>query len=88
MKYKVVTTQKFDKAFMKLDKHTQRMIKSWIDKNLVGTEDPRHHEKRLTSNRRGQWRYRIGDYRILADIRDSELVIVAIGVGHRRDVYN
>ena len=87
MSYKVVTTNKFDKEFAKLDRHTQKIIKSWIEKNLVGTEDPRQHGKGLTSNRSGQWRYRIGDYRILADIRDHELVIVAISVGHRRDVY-
>ena len=87
MKYTLMTTSKFDKAFSKLDKHTQRMIKSWIDKHLVGTDDPRRHGKGMTANRSGQWRYRVGDYRILADIRDNELIIVAIDVGHRRDVY-
>lgn len=87
MKYTVKTTSRFDKEFTKLDKYTQRMIKAWIEKNLVNCEDPRVHGKALTANRSGQWRYRIGDYRLLCLIEDNELVILALSVGHRREVY-
>ncbi len=87
MSYKLLTTPRFDKAFAKLDRNTQKMIKSWIDKNLSGTDDPRRHGKALSANRSGQWRYRVGDYRILAEIRDSELIIIAIDVGHRGKIY-
>ena len=45
--------------------------------------DPRIHGKGLTSNRSGQWRYRVGDYRILAEIQDERLVLVLIDIGHR-----
>lgn len=88
MKYKILTTQKFDKAFSKLDKYTQKIIKSWIVKNLVDTENPRIHGKGLVANKSGQWRYRIGDYRLLCDIQDDQLVIVMIDIGHRRNIYN
>lgn len=88
MSYKVLTTPRFEKAFSKLDRHTQKIIKSWIDKNLVNCEDPRIHGKGLTSNRSGQWRYRIGDYRILCDIRDTEVIIILLEVGHRRSIYD
>lgn len=54
MKYSIHTTSRFDKEFKKLDKYTQRMIKSWIDKNLVDCLDPRQHVKGLTANRSGQ----------------------------------
>ena len=87
MTYNIVTTDKFDKAFKKLDRQTQRIIKAWIDKNLMGCENPRIHGKGLTANRSGQWRYRVGDYRILADIRDDEIVLVLIDVGHRSRIY-
>ncbi len=87
MTYKIVTTDKFDKEFKKLDRQTQRIIKAWIDKNLMGCENPRIHGKGLTANRSGQWRYRVGDYRILADIRDDEIVLVLIDVGHRSRIY-
>lgn len=87
MTYKVETTVRFDREFKRLDRYTQRMIKAWIDKNLVGCSDPRQHGKGLTANRSGHWRYRIGDYRLICEIRDSELVILALTVGHRREVY-
>lgn len=87
MKYSVETTARFDKEFRKLDRYTQRMIKSWIDKNLVDTENPRQHGKGLAANRSGQWRYRIGVYRLICQIEDEKLVILALSVGHRRDIY-
>jgi len=87
MKYSVETTARFDKEFKKLDRYTQKMIKAWIEKNLVGCENPRAHGKALTANRTGQWRYRIGDYRLICLIKDNELIILAMTVGHRRDIY-
>ena len=87
MIYTVNTTPRFDKEFKKLDKYTQRMLVAWIDKNLENCTNPRIYGKGLTSNRRGQWRYRIGDYRIICNIEDNKLVILALTVGHRRDVY-
>ena len=87
MIYQIVTTDKFDKSFKKLDKQTQKIIKAWIDKNLMGCENPRLHGKGLTANKSGQWRYRVGDYRILAEIRDNELVLVLIEAGHRSRIY-
>lgn len=88
MSYRVKTTPKFDKEFTKLDKYTQRMIKAWIEKNLVDCENPRTHGKALTADKSGQWRYRIGDYRILCLIIDDELIILALSIGHRREIYN
>lgn len=87
MTYEVETTARFDREFKKLDRYTQRMIKAWIEKNLIGCSDPRRHGKGLTANRSGQWRYRIGDYRLICKIKDNELVILALTVGHRREVY-
>lgn len=87
MKYRVETTERFDKEFKKLDRYTQRMIKAWIEKNLVGCENPWQHGKGLTANRSGQWRYRIGDYRLICQINNNELIILALLVGHRRSIY-
>ena len=88
MSYKIEYTRRFEKEFKKLDKYTQKLIKSWITKNLVGTDNPRQHGKGLTSNRSGQWRYRIGDYRLICEIKDNELVILALTIGHRSEVYD
>lgn len=88
MSYRVRSTPTFDKDFKKLDRSTQRMIKAWIEKNLQGCKNPRARGKALTANRSGQWRYRIGDYRLICVIEDDELIILALSVGHRREVYN
>lgn len=87
MKYTVETTDQFEREFRKLDKYTQRILKAWIQKNLMNCENPRQHGKGLTANRSGQWRYRIGDYRLICQIEDDRLVILALSVGHRREVY-
>ena len=87
MKYSVSYMPRVIKVLEKMDKFTRRIIIGWIDKNLVNCEDPRIHGKPLTANRVGQWRYRVGDYRIIAEIRDNELIILLIGIGHRREVY-
>lgn len=87
MKYQVLTTERFEREFRKMDRYTQRMLKAWIDKNLVGCEDPRQHGKALTADRKGQWRYRIGDYRLICAIEDERLIILALSIGHRREVY-
>lgn len=88
MKYTVRFTERAKKDLKKLDKHTAALILGWVRKNLEGCEDPRLHGKGLTANRSGQWRYRIGDYRLLAQIEDEVLTILVLNVGHRRDIYN
>ena len=86
-KYNVELTERFKKEFRKLDKYTQKILRAWIDKNLVDCENPRQHGKGLTANLSGQWRYRIGDYRLICQIDDGKLIILALTVGHRRDIY-
>ncbi len=86
-KYDVELSERFKKEFRKLDKYTQKIIRAWINKNLVDCTDPRQHGKGLTANRSGRWRYRIGDYRLICEIKENELIILALTVGHRRDVY-
>ena len=88
MKYTVRFTERAKKDLKKLDKHTAALILGWVRKNLEGCEDPRMHGKGLTANRSGQWRYRIGDYRLLAQIEDEVVTILVLNVGPRRDIYN
>lgn len=87
-KYKVVYTSKAIKNLKKLDKYTRNLIYAWIDKNLVDCENPRIHGKGLLENRTGQWRYRIGDYRLICEIKEDEIVILILEIGHRRNIYD
>lgn len=87
MTYHVVFTKAALKELKKLDRQTAAMITGWVRKNLEGCEDPRQHGKGLTANRSGQWRYRVGDYRLLAEIQDDKIVILILKVGHRSEIY-
>lgn len=88
MKYKVVFTDRAKKELKKLDKYTVSLIIGWIEKNLDGCENPRKHGKGLSSNRAGQWRYRIGNYRLICEIQEKEIIILVLEVGHRRAIYD
>lgn len=85
--YQVLYTGKAKKQLSKLDRSTLKTIKAWIDKNLVGTDDPRKHGKRLIGDKSLYWRYRVADYRIIVEIIDDKLVIMAISIAHRNEVY-
>lgn len=87
-RYSVTYTEHAIRQIKKLDKQTQVMLQKWIKKNLIGCTDPRAHGKGLTANRAGQWRYRIGDYRLICDIQDERIQILVLEAGHRRDVYD
>ncbi|MCI9178344.1 MAG: type II toxin-antitoxin system RelE/ParE family toxin [Clostridia bacterium] len=71
-----------------MDQYTRSLIYAWIDKNLQDCENPRAHGKALVENKAGQWRYRIGDYRVIAQIKEKEVVILILEVGHRKNIYH
>ena len=87
MKYTVTFTKEALKQLKKMDKASAALILGWIRKNLEGCDNPRIHGKGLAANHSGQWRYRVGDYRIIAEIYDDKVVILVLNIGHRRDVY-
>ena len=87
MTYHVEFTARALKELKKPDKQTAALILGWIRKNLEGCDNPRAHGKGLTANRSGEWRYRVGDYRLLAEIQDGKLVILMLTVGHRSEIY-
>lgn len=87
MTYKVVYEKKAIKSLSKIDKGQQKMILAWIEKNLVGTDNPKQYGKALKGSLKEYWRYRVGNYRILADIQDDEVKIIIFNIGHRREIY-
>lgn len=88
MKYEVIFSDSALKQLKKLDKYTAKLIMSWIKKNLIGCENPRVHGKGLTNNKSGYWRYRIGDYRLIAEIQEEKVIILIVNVGHRSKIYD
>ena len=85
--YKVEFSERALKQIKKFDRNTTKLLMAWIRKNLEGCSNPRAFGKSLTANHSGQWRYRVGDYRIIAEIEDNRVVILVINIGHRRDIY-
>lgn len=88
MRYSVLYTESALKQLKKLDRVARTIILSWIEKKLIDCEDPRLYCKALVADLKGYWRYRIGKYRVLAQIKDSELLILVVTVGHRKEVYD
>lgn len=88
MTYHVEFTKYALKELKKLDKTTVALITGWIRKNLEGCDNPRIHGKGLTADKAGQWRYRVGDYRVIAQIQDQRVTILVVNIGHRREIYN
>ena len=87
MSYHVQLTDTAKKQLKKMDRQTASMLLGWMRKNLEGCENPRRHGKGLSANRSGQWRYRVGNYRLIAEIEDDRIVILILSIGHRSDVY-
>ena len=87
MTYRLVVSDKVKKQLKKMDKHVRLMLAKDMKKHLDGVENPRQMGKALTGQFKGLWRYRIGNYRVICDIIDDDLVILVIEVGHRKDIY-
>ncbi|MFC3388692.1 type II toxin-antitoxin system RelE/ParE family toxin [Salinicoccus sesuvii] len=87
MAYQVVYEKLAVKSLKSIDKGQQLMIVAWIEKNLKGTTHPKQHGKALKGELKEYWRYRVGNYRILADIDSDEIKIIVVGIGHCKDIY-
>ncbi|MDO5414810.1 MAG: type II toxin-antitoxin system RelE/ParE family toxin [Bacillota bacterium] len=85
--YRVAFTEKALKSLKKLDPNVSKMLLAWVRKNLEDCTDPRQHGKALVGDHSGQWRYRVGDYRLIAEIKDDEIIILVLNIGHRKNIY-
>lgn len=85
--YKVEFSKKSLKELKKTDKTESLLILAWIRKNLEGCDNPRLNGKALKGNMANLWRYRIGNYRLIAEINDEKVIILIINIGHRKDIY-
>jgi len=75
------------KDLRKLSRPLARDILRFIDERLLASGDPKPLGKPLRGDLKGFWRYRFGDFRIIARIDDGAFVILVIAVGHRREIY-
>lgn len=87
MSWSLRFSKKADKQLSKLDPQQRKIVLAWLLKHIDTCENPRVYGKALTAEHSGKWRYRIGNYRVLVEIQDSELIILTLQIGHRKDIY-
>ena len=87
MRYKLFFSERAKKQLKKLDKKIASLIIGWLEKNVDKSENPRLHGKGLVGNKSGEWRYRIGDYRVICKIEDEIVTVLVLEIGHRKEIY-
>jgi len=85
--WKVEVSQTAARQIAKLQRPAQQRIYAFLTDKLESCVDPRAHGKALQGDKRGLWRYRVGDYRLICDLQDRRLLVLVLIVGHRKDVY-
>ena len=71
----------------KLDHTVQDNILRYFRERIMVDDDPRRFGKALKHELKGLWRYRIGDYRVVCQILDDQLIVLVLAVAHRRNIY-
>jgi mRNA interferase RelE/StbE len=72
----------------RLDGSVQVRIVKYLRQRLASRADPRQLGASLTGKWGGFWKYRVGDYRLICEIVDEEVLVLVVKVGHRGDVYD
>lgn len=75
------------KQLKKLDKHMRERIFDYLENRVCAADDPRQQGKALAYNKTGLWRYSLGDYRIICQIKDKTITVFVLSVVHRKDIY-
>ena len=87
MAWTIEITRTAEKQIKKLGRNAQQSIVRFLRERLKPAENPRQWGKPLQGEKRGLWRYRVGDYRLICDIQDEKITVIVLEVGHRKDVY-
>ena len=87
MAWTVEFLESASRSLAKLGREDQRRILKFVRERLEGEENPRRIGKPMQGNHAGRWRYRVGDYRLICNIEDGQLLVLVLAVGHRSAVY-
>ena len=83
--YKVEWSKKAQKDLKRIDPTTAEKIRIGVESRLA--KDPTRRGKPLAHNHKGKWRFRFSEYRVIYEIKETEILILVIEVGHRREIY-
>lgn len=85
--WEIEYAEKAARELLRIDREAARRIKRYLDERITTAADPRRFGEGLSENLAGLWKYRIGDYRVIAEIQDERFIVLVIRVGHRSKVY-
>ena len=88
MTWKIEFDPAAEREIAKLDPQNARRILKFLHERIAPLENPRLIGEALKGSKLGDfWKYRVGDYRVIASIEDNELRILVVKLGNRREVY-
>jgi mRNA interferase RelE/StbE len=88
MAYNVELSAEVARELGKLDRQQAKRILKFLHERVAKLEDPRSIGKALHGSRLGEfWKYRVGDYRLICKIEDDRLIVLVLGIGHRKEIY-
>ena len=86
-RWRIEIARTAEKQILKLAGPAQKSIQQFLRERLAPADNPRQWGRALQGEKRGLWRYRVGDYRLICDIQDERITVLVLEVGHRKDVY-
>lgn len=87
MSWKIEYTAEATKNLLSIDRQIAKRIKKYLSERIARDVDPRRFGEALVANLSGLWKYRVGDYRIIAEIQDENILVLIVKIGHRSKVY-
>lgn len=87
MGWRIEISELARKQLSKLDKVVASRIVAFLHERVASHADPRATGKPLKGELKAYWRYRVGDWRVLCEVKDECVTLLVLHVGHRRDVY-
>ncbi len=88
MAWQIEVSETAEKQLAKLDKPVAQRLRSFLVERLAPLDDPRSIGQALRGSELGEfWKYRVGDWRLVCQIKDAKILITVIRLGNRREVY-
>jgi mRNA interferase RelE/StbE len=75
------------KDLNKLNRSIRLEIFRYMQERIAQADTPRNFGKPLRCDKFGLWRYRVRDFRIICELQEARQVVLVVGVGHRKSVY-
>ena len=88
MVWRIEVSETAEKQLAKLDGPVAQRIRSFLRERVSLLDDPRSIGEALKGSELGEfWKYRVGDWRLICEIRDQQILITVLSLGNRREVY-